>query len=121
MSSFRFSFPQLKAMDSFIGVQVLLTKMFAPFLKLCFSIFNFASFFLFSKILLQFFLLTKRTIVFLDLDVTSSLINLWQASISFSSIFTFLSDMIKIIVFLKLFSSMESGVPLITMLFLLSY
>ena len=121
MSSLHFSFLQLKAMDSFIGIQLSLTNIFVPSLKLCFWLFNFADFFLFSKILLQFFLLAKRTIVFLDLDVTSGLPNLWQASMSFSSILTFISDIMEITVFSKLLSSMESGISLITMLFLLPY
>ena len=121
MSSLHFSFLQLKAMDSFIGVKLSLTKSFVPSLKLCFWLFNFAGFLLFSKILLQFFLLAKRTIVFLDLDVTSGLPNLWQASMSFSSIFTFISDIMEMAVFSKLLPSMEPGIPLITMLFVLPY
>ena len=121
MSSLRFSFLQLKAMDSFIGVKLSLTKIFVPSLKLCFPLLFSLSFFLFSKILLQFFLLTKRTIVFLDLDVASGLPNLWQSFMSFSSIFTFILDAIEIAVFSKLLSSMESGIPLITVLFLLPY
>ena len=120
MSSLCFSFLQLKVMDSFIGVKLSLTNIFVPFLKLCFSLFNFASFFLFSKILLQFFLLAKQTIVFSDLDVTG-LPNQWQASMSFSSIYTFILDIIEITVFSKLLSSMESGIPLMTMLYLLPY
>ena len=114
------SFLQLKAINSFISVKLSLTKIFVPSLKLCFSLFNLASFFLFSKILLQFFLLTKQTTVFLDFDLTSGLPNLWQASMSFSSMFTFMSNMEKT-VFSKLLSSMESGIPLITMLFLLPF
>ena len=121
MSSLHFSFLKLKAMNSFIGVKLSLTRIFVPSLKLCFSLFNFASFFLFSKILLQLFLLKKRPIVFLDFDPTSGLPNLWQASMSFSSTFKFISDIIEITVFSKFLSSMETSIPLITMLFILSY
>ena len=113
--------PTVEGNGIYIGVKLSPTKICVPSLKLCFSLFNFASFFLFSKILLQFFLLAKRTIVFLDLDVTSGLPNLWQASMSFSSILTFISDIMEITVFSKLLSSMESGISLITMLFLLPY
>ena len=121
MNSLHFSFLQLKAMDTFIGVKVSLIKSFVPSQRFCFSLFNFASFFLFLKISLQVFLLTKETIVFLDFNLTPGLLNLWQASMSLSKIFLFLSGIMEITVFSKFLSSMESGIPLITMLFLLSY
>ena len=61
------------------------------------------------------------TIALLYFDLTSGLPNLWLASTSFSSIFIFMSDIMEITVFSKLLSSMESGIPLITMLFFLPY
>ena len=112
--------PTVEGNGIYIGVKLSPTKICVPSLKLCFSLFNFASFFLFSKILLQFFLLAKQTIVFSDLDVTG-LPNQWQTSMSFSSIYTFILDIIEITVFSKLLSSMESGIPLMTMLYLLPY
>ena len=53
--------PTVEGNGLYIGVKLSPTKICVPSLKLCFSLFNFASFFLFSKILLQFFLLAKRT------------------------------------------------------------
>ena len=95
-------------------------KLFAPSLKLCFCLFNFASFFLFSKVLLQLFLLTKQTIAFLGFNITSGLLNLSEASMPHFSIFTFISDIMEITATSKLLSSTESNITLI-MLFLLPY
>ena len=63
----------------------------------------------------------KRNNLFLDLDLTSGLPNLWQASMPFSSIFTFMSEIMKITAFSKSLSSMESGILLITVLIFLLY
>ena len=115
MSSLRFSFLQLKAVDSFISVKLSVTKMFVPSLKLCFWLFNLASFFLFSKILLQFFLLAKRTMIWMLHQVCQ----IYDKPLS--HFLQFISDIIEITVFSKLLSSVESGIPLISMLFLLPY
>ena len=92
MSSLCFSFLQLKVLDSFIGVKLSLIKFFVPSLNLCYF-YYFASFFLFSKIWLQLFLLIKVTIVFFDSNLTSALPNLWQAPMSFFFILFFICSL----------------------------
>ena len=113
MSSLCFSFLQLKVLDSFIGVKLSLIKFFVPSLNLCYF-YYFASFFLFSKIGLQLFLLTKVTIVFFDSNLILALPNLWQAPMSF---FWYL---FVLYLFSKLLW-MKSGIPLRRVLFLLPY
>ena len=76
-----FNFPQLKAMESFIGVTFSLMYCFVSLLNLNLSLLILLSFFLGTRAFLQCFLLTKRIIVFLDLVFLSVFQNRWQASI----------------------------------------
>ena len=81
----------------------------------------------FSKLLFIFksfianFPVDKILTVFLNFNLTLRLQNLSKAFISLSSKLTFISDIMKITVFSKLLLSMESGIPLLKMLFFFPY
>ena len=74
------------------------------------------SFFWLNKTFLQFFLFTKHTIAFWDLSL-SGLPNLWQASISWLSTNTSISDKTDITDSSKTSSETDSGIPLSITLF----
>ena len=103
-----FNFLQLKAMVSFMGVRFSLTKILVPAWKLCFSLFNFKSFFLLAKIFSQFFLLTNSAMVFCVLEVHLSIP--WHASISLGFTCTSMSDKTDMTVFSKLLLVTFSGI-----------
>ena len=63
----------------------------------------------------------KLLIVLLYFNLTLRLQNLWKAFTSLSSKFTFISDIMEITVLSKLLLSMESGIPLLKMLFFFPY
>ena len=114
-----FSFLQLKAIDSFIGVRFLLMNSFLSALKLNISLLILLSFFLLSRAFLQCFLLTKRIIVFIDLAFLSIFPNGWQASISSDFILATMSHKIEETVFSNWLSGMLCGKPDKIKLFLL--
>ena len=116
-----FTFLQLKAMESFIEVRFSLMYSFVSALNLNLPLLMLLSFFLLSRAFLQCFLLTKRTIVFLDLVFLSVFPNRWQASISSDCILTPVSDKIEETVFSKWLSGILSGIPAKTKLFFLPY
>ena len=116
-----FSFLQLKAIDSFIGVRFSLMNSFLSALKLNLSLLILLNFFLLSRAFLQCFLLTKRIIVFFDLAFLSVFPNRWQASISSDCILTTMSDKIEETVFSNWLSGMLCGKSDKIKLFILPY
>ena len=79
-----------------------------------------AKFFLLSNTFLQYFLFIKQTIVFLGAVPQSDLPILWQASLSLL-LSTSTYFVISTTVLTKSLSLMSSGMPEMTILFLLSY
>ena len=90
-----------------------------PAWNLCFSLFNFKSFFLLAKTFSQFFMLTNLTMVFCVLEVGFPIRR--HTSISLGSTCTSMSSKTDMTVLSKLLSGTFSGIPLKTTLFRLPY
>ena len=78
-------------------------------------------FFLLSNTFLQYFVFIKQTIVFIGAVPQSDLPILWQASLSLLLLSTSTYFVISTTVLPKSLSLMSSGMPEMTILFLLSY
>ena len=108
-----FNFPQLKAMESFIGVTF--TLMY------CFVIIDIAEFFLMNQGLFTMFLINKTNNSLFGFGLPVSFPKS-VASLYFSDcILTPISDKVEEIVFSKWLSGILSGIPDKTKLFLLPY